>query len=121
MDERTGTQPADEPIGGRTLHLLEDVGERIGRSLSGAVERVRRMGDGLSAPDGGDTMERAEHLATRLGDRIGDYATMAGLKVRRAGARIREEAEDIRAEAGVRSLDRPSTRPEDEDLTPSDA
>ncbi len=121
MDEGMGTKSPDEPIGGRTLHLLEDVGERIGRSLAGAVEQVRRMGDGLSAPDGGDPMERAEHLATRLGNRIGDYATMAGLKVRRAGARIREEAEDIRAEAGMRSIDRPSTRPDDEDLMPSDA
>lgn len=44
-------------------------------------------------------MERAEELVDRLGERTGDFSSMAGLRIRKLAARAREEAEDVWAEA----------------------
>lgn len=43
--------------------------------------------------------ERAEQLLERLGERVGRYASLAGVRLRRMAAVAREEAEDMRAEA----------------------
>jgi hypothetical protein len=44
-------------------------------------------------------MERAEELVTGMGQRLGHFASLAGLQILKATARVREEAEDIWAEA----------------------
>ena len=54
------------------------------------------------ARDGGATRsptERAEALVDRLGGRLGFFAGLTALQLRRATARAREEAEDLWAEA----------------------
>lgn len=43
--------------------------------------------------------ERAEQVLDRLGERVGRYASLAGLRLRQMAAVAREEAEDMRAEA----------------------
>lgn len=58
----------------------------------------RSAGAAGAAADGA-AMERAEALVDQLGERVGRWASLAGLRLTRATARAREEAEDIWAEA----------------------
>ena len=52
--------------------------------------------------------ERAEQMLDRLGQRVGRYASLTGLRLRRMAAVAREEAEDIWAEAeSVRRREQP--------------
>jgi len=52
--------------------------------------------------------ERAEEMLDRVGQRVGRYASLAGLRLRRMAAVAREEAEDIWAEAeSVRRREQP--------------
>jgi hypothetical protein len=44
-------------------------------------------------------MQRAEEMADQLGERVAYYATLVGFKLLKFAARIREEAQDIWAEA----------------------
>jgi hypothetical protein len=44
-------------------------------------------------------MQRAEEMTDRLGERLGHFASLVGMKILRLAARFREEAEDIWAEA----------------------
>lgn len=46
-----------------------------------------------------ETMQRAEAIVDQLGQRLGRFFSAAGQQLRKAGARAREEAEDIWAEA----------------------
>lgn len=43
--------------------------------------------------------ERAEELVDRLGESVGQFASLAGLRLLRVAALAREEAEDVWAEA----------------------
>lgn len=43
--------------------------------------------------------ERAEELVDRLGESVGQFASLAGLRLLRVAALVREEAEDVWAEA----------------------
>jgi hypothetical protein len=53
-------------------------------------------------------MQRAEELADQIGERVGHYASVIGHKLMQWAARIREEAEDIWAEAqSIRRKGRP--------------
>ncbi|GHO90393.1 hypothetical protein KSF_004410 [Reticulibacter mediterranei] len=55
-------------------------------------------------------MEKAEHLIQSMEQRLGQWASVAGLQLRRTSARLREEAEDILAEAhSVRQPKTPSS------------
>jgi hypothetical protein len=100
-DERSG-RPATE----RAEEVLDSVGERIGRFLSLAMQRVEGMTGGDrpnegapgEAPSGAAT-ERAEQLLDGMGESVGRFAAMAGWRIRKAAALAREEAEDIWAEA----------------------
>ncbi len=47
----------------------------------------------------GTPTERAEVVVDRLGERVGQWLSVAGYQLRKAAARAREEAEDIWAEA----------------------
>jgi hypothetical protein len=44
-------------------------------------------------------MERAEDLVERLGQRLGHFTALAGFQIQKAPARMREEIEDMWAEA----------------------
>ncbi|HET8627309.1 MAG TPA: hypothetical protein VFL91_07810 [Thermomicrobiales bacterium] len=52
-----------------------------------------------NAADTGQTMERAEAMVDQFGERVGQFVSLAGLRILQAAARVREEAEDIWAEA----------------------
>ena len=43
--------------------------------------------------------ERAEEMVDRMGEQVGHFASLLGLRVRRMAALAREEAEDMWAEA----------------------
>ncbi len=43
--------------------------------------------------------ERAEELVDRLGESVGQFASLAGLRLLKVAALVREEAEDVWAEA----------------------
>jgi hypothetical protein len=72
------------------------------RDSSGDAEErksaAERSPDGEQGPSD-DRMRRAEEMADRIGERIGHYASVAGLGILRFAARAREEIEDIWAEA----------------------
>jgi uncharacterized protein YbjQ (UPF0145 family) len=44
-------------------------------------------------------MERSEELVDRMNQQLGHYTALAGLQIQKAMARMREEAEDMWAEA----------------------
>ncbi len=48
---------------------------------------------------GKPAMEKAEALVESMGQRLGPFRTLLGLQIQKAGARVREEAEDMWAEA----------------------
>ncbi len=52
--------------------------------------------------------ERAEEMLDRAGERVGRFASLLGLRVRRAAALAREEAEDLWAEAQSMRRQNPS-------------
>jgi hypothetical protein len=99
----------NEPSKTSTPARAEMLGERLGRSLARARQRVKSTG----RPEGGRPesaaseqpksdgphVQRAEALVTRFGRGFTAYATVLRNRLRRAVARIREEAEDIAAEA----------------------
>ena len=67
-------------------------------------ERPRRgagaQAQGEAEEGGGDeTMRRAEEVIDRVADRVGQFTSYLGRQVLRLGARAREEAEDMWAEA----------------------
>jgi hypothetical protein len=92
-----------DAIGGRA----EALGERLGRALASAGSRITgdgavgkqlaRLGTGKELD--GERFRRADQLVTRLQHGAGAYAAVIGKRLRRVAARIREEAEDIAAEA----------------------
>jgi hypothetical protein len=49
----------------------------------------------LNAP----AMERAEQLVGAMGQRLSQWTSIAGLQIQRTTARVREDAEDVLAEA----------------------
>jgi hypothetical protein len=82
----------------------EVLGERLGRSLARARQRVKSSGrpEGAASEQpksDGPLVQRADALVTRFGGGFTAYATVLRNRLRRAMARIREEAEDIAAEA----------------------
>ncbi len=118
--EETSKQPATV----RAEALLDNVGQRIGLIAAQTVQRIqhaatqmREEADRLDQPEassqekpgptkaarteesGKPTTERAEELVDRLGRRISHYTALTSLQILRATARVREEAEDMWAEA----------------------
>jgi hypothetical protein len=94
------------------------LGERLGRSLAGLRQRLSVPGmrddetrdAGADAVAGGERMQRADRLVTRMQGGAVAYATVLGQRLRRLAARLREEAEDIAAEARHVRTDRASER-----------
>jgi hypothetical protein len=75
------------------------------RTADVAEERTSPNG-ARSAATGQDTgaetspaLQRAEELVDRMGERVAHYAAFLGTKIKELAARLREEAEDIWAEA----------------------
>jgi hypothetical protein len=64
----------------------------------GAQAAAQARGD---AEEGGgdETVRRAEEVIDQVADRVGEFTTYLGRQILRLGARAREEAEDMWAEA----------------------
>lgn len=98
--------------GGPVVPLLEELGERIGRSAGFVANLVRRTGSGLAtgiaveSDSGRPAAARAERVVTNLELAVGGLAGAATFGARRLMARAREEYDDIRAEAEARRAGR---------------
>ncbi len=57
------------------------------------------MSEGRNDTSGRSAEERAEELVDRMGQRLGQVASLLALRLLKAAARVREEAEDVWAEA----------------------
>jgi hypothetical protein len=71
------------------------------RAAHRADEATGRAGDGRPNGHSADAMDRAEQMVDWMGERLRHYATVAGYYLLWFTARVREEAEDIWAEAQV--------------------
>ncbi len=101
----------------RAEGALDTMGQRLDRFAIGMIEQIRQTIDQLSHPDGSVNegartegndlphakkqivMERAEALADRLVHRLERAMSFTGFQFQRGVARIREEGEDMLAEA----------------------
>jgi hypothetical protein len=81
----------------------EALGERFGRALASVPRRLRGEGaqdaGATVVPEDGERFRRADALVTRMQQAVASYTTVVGQRLTRFAARLREEAEDIAAEA----------------------
>lgn len=105
MNEGQHTTP-ERPATDRAEEMLSRLGQRftdmrtnVGRAFEErARQQARERANG--GPDAGRSASgRAEDTLTDWGERVGYFAGIAGLRLRQWGARAREEAEDLWAEA----------------------
>jgi hypothetical protein len=70
-------------------------------AAEGATKQSTQQGPDRQAAERpeDDTMRRAEEWVDRIGARVGEATAFLGHQLLRLGARVREEAEDIWAEA----------------------
>lgn len=120
MSQTPGEQPAP-PATARAEELLDQAGQRVGafvaltrirvqQTLSAVREQAEQRGrdtaqlmPGRQAgqENGSNQLatQRAEEIVDRVGGRLGAVAAMTSLQIQKALARVREEAEDIWADA----------------------
>lgn len=91
--ERPATDRAEEMLS-RLGQRFNDVRSNMGRAFD---QRAQRQSGGAGAAQ--PTSQRAEDTLSGWGERVGYFAGTAGLRLRQWGARAREEAEDLWAEA----------------------
>jgi hypothetical protein len=83
-----------------------EVAEDERTSPNGARTTMPGQDAGAASP----AMQRAEELVDRMGERVAHYAALLGTKIKEWAARLREEAEDIWAEAqSIRRGEHPPT------------
>jgi hypothetical protein len=118
MSQTPGEQPGSSATA-RAEDLLDQAGQRIGtfvglthvriqQALTAVREEAERR-DTEKLTQGGQpeqkngpyqpANQRAEVMVDRMGQRLGSFAANAGLQMQKALALLREEAEDIWAEA----------------------
>ena len=119
---------SDKPPVARADELLNNLGRRIGLFVGLAGQRIqgtavnireqtRRMEqpeapageksgqparareEESAQPETEKAQAKAEELVEGMTQRLGLFAALAGLQIQKTGARVREEAEDIWAEA----------------------
>lgn len=104
MNEGQHTTP-ERPATDRAEEMLSRLGQRftdmrtnVGRAFE---ERARQQAGERAngGPDARSGSGRAEDALADWGERVGYFAGIAGLRLRQWGARAREEAEDLWAEA----------------------
>jgi hypothetical protein len=88
---------------GDLVQRAEALGERVGRIFAEVPRRLRGDGDrnpsGTVTAEDGEQFRRADALVSRAQHATAAYAGVVGSRLRRLVARLREEAEDIAAEA----------------------
>lgn len=84
---------------GQRMHNIADAireeADRADRPATNSGEKAHPSGIARTEASGKVAMERAEEAV----DRMGHYLTQAAFQIQRASARLREEGEDIWAEA----------------------
>ncbi len=123
MSQASG-EKSDQSATARAEELLDSTGLRIGLFVARAGQRIQnaaasmrveadRMGQPNTAPGknssqpglaraeekGKLAMKRSEELVDRMVQRLSYFTSLASLQVQKAAARMREEAEDMWAEA----------------------
>lgn len=96
--ERPPTERAEEMLN-RLGQRFTDMRSTVGKAFE---QRAQQRQGGASGGPAGPTRpatERAEETLGGWGERVGYFAGVAGLRLRQWGARAREEAEDLWAEA----------------------
>ena len=94
--ERPATDRAEEMLG-RLGQRFTDMRSNVGRAFEQRAQQ-RQQGD-TSSSSTRPASERAQETLGDWGERVGFVAGVAGLRLRQWGARAREEAEDLWAEA----------------------
>jgi len=99
------------PAAERAEQIASRVGERLGQLAGRATLRVQQAASALrEGPEGSGAPEskqekqtertkRAEDLVDQLGQRVSHWGMMSNVRVQKATARLREDAEDLWAEA----------------------
>jgi hypothetical protein len=123
MAQTTG-ENSGQPATERAEELLDNMGHRLGLFAARAGQRIQTAATSVreevgrielpktSSGDNSDqpvqarfeessrvATEKAEELVDRIGQRFADFASLATLQILRASVRVREEAEDMWAEA----------------------
>lgn len=93
--ERPATDRAEEMLN-RLGQRFTDMRSNVGRAFEQRAQQ-RQQGDTPSSTR--PASERAQETLGDWGERVGFVAGVAGLRLRQWGARAREEAEDLWAEA----------------------
>lgn len=113
---QSATARAEEMLDGMGRRLgifAARVGQRVQNTATFVREEAGRTGQQNSAPGGNShqpgleaseekgklAMERSEELVDRMVQRLSYFAARAGYQVQKANARMREEVEDMWAEA----------------------
>lgn len=117
MSEAQTPPPEEQPSAiSRAEAMLTRLGQRFTETrkrVSASLEQQAAAQDGATPPK-----ERAEEIIDTLGHRIGYFSVLAGHQVRKFAARVREEAEDVWAEAQARhNHTTPPEPPPDESST----
>ncbi len=123
MTSHTPEKPPEQPAVARAEEVIDRVGHHLGLFAGLTVERVqstasalRRKAAQMTQPKmeekqvsqptvtqaeepGKPAREKAELLVDSMGQRLGLFGMHLSLQVQKAGARVREEAEDMWAEA----------------------
>src|SRR5437764_11326792 len=89
---------------------------------SAATEGAPSEGNGVPEQERSlsPSMQRAEEMVDRWGERVGYYATVAGHQLLRLAARAREEVEDIWAEAQSIRRGETVSEPQSKEHAPQD-
>ena len=123
MSQASG-EKSDQSATARAEELLDSVGRRIGLFAALAGQRLQDTATyvreeagrinqpGTSQPEGANqqgvmpagekgqlAMQRSEEAVDRMLQRLSSYASIAAFQTQKAAARLREEAEDMWAEA----------------------
>jgi len=118
---QTPPEKSGQPATARAEAILDNMGRRLGLFAARAGQRIQNAASSLreeanqptTAPaekasqstseraeeKGAQTMERSEELVDQAVQRLSHFALLAGFQMQKATARLREEAEDIWAEA----------------------
>lgn len=123
MSQDSG-EKSGQPATARAEELLDSMGRRFGlyaalagQRIQNAAASIREEADRMDLPETAPgekpsqpkaaraeeqaklTMERSEEMVDRMAQRLSHYTSLVGLQILKATARMREEAEDMWAEA----------------------
>lgn len=100
-EAQTPPPEAPPPLVTRAEELLDRLGQRFTETrkrVSASLEQQAQAAQQQNG-DGAAPAARAEEIIDRVGHRIGFFGVLAGHQLRKFAARVREEAEDMLAEA----------------------